>query len=73
MTNNTDDGVIRLMISHGLGCSGLACPLKPGEENEMWMLEHIYLRPKQSEKMNCIPRMPNLKDFEINACDLTKA
>jgi hypothetical protein len=61
MTNDIDVGVIRLMISNGLDCSGLACPLKLGEKNEIPILSHIYLRQKQSEKMNRILQMSNRK------------
>jgi hypothetical protein len=44
MTHHIDDDVIKLAISNGLDCSGVACLLKPEEQNEMTILEHVYLR-----------------------------
>jgi hypothetical protein len=57
MLCDIDHDIIELIASNWLDCSGLSEALKAGEENEMTVLYNIYLRQKQSQKMNCIFRM----------------
>jgi hypothetical protein len=56
-----DDCVLNVVASNGLDCTGLVEALAAGEENEMTVLYHIYLRQKQAERMNYMLRMLNLK------------
>jgi serine/threonine protein kinase len=60
-----DEEVLKVMNSNGLESEGLFEALEAGEENEMTVLYHVYLRHKQVERMNYILRMSSLKTGDI--------
>jgi hypothetical protein len=63
MSSEIDHDIIALITSYGLDCLGLSEAIKAGDENEMTVLYDIYMRQKQSEKMNCIFRMSNTNNI----------
>jgi serine/threonine protein kinase len=63
MSSEVDNDIIALIASYGLDCSELSEAIRAGDENEMTILYNIYVRQKQSEKMNCIFRMSNINNI----------
>jgi serine/threonine protein kinase len=60
-----DSEVVEVMKSNGLDCTGLCEFVEAGEENELTILYNIYLRHKQTERMNYILRTSSLKTATV--------